>query len=97
MWSAPASTPPCAGGAGRGSTRFPSLFGEYLVGHRLQYLGEPLVVPDNYLLRNLTGVIFPGPAGDLQLFTSLSVGHGKGLHVLRKEFLWGGGVRVAFF
>jgi hypothetical protein len=60
--------------------------------------GERLVrVPDHYLLRNLTGLIFPGKYGEIQLFTSLSVGHGKGLQVYQEELLWGGGIRIAFF
>jgi len=76
---------------------FSSFFGEYLVGNEILFDGRAWLVPDNYLLRNLTGVIFPGVNGDVQVYTSLSVGHGKGLLVLREEFLWGGGVRLALF
>jgi hypothetical protein len=76
---------------------FSSTFGEYVVGNDFVF-GERLVrVPDHYLLRNLTGLIFPGKYGEIQLFTSLSVGHGKGLQVYQEELLWGGGIRIAFF
>jgi hypothetical protein len=76
---------------------FSSTFGEYLIGNDFVWEGRWIQVPDAYLLRNLTGVIFPGKIGDIQLFSSLAVGHGKGLMVFREELLWGGGVRLAFF
>lgn len=76
---------------------FSSTFGEYLSGNPIEHEGERVRVPDNYLLRNLTGVIFPGKLGEVQVFTSVSVGHGKGLQVFKEELLWGGGVRLAPF
>ena len=74
-----------------------STFAEYVVGATIDVDGERARVPDNYLVRNLTGVIFPGRFGDIQVFTSVSVGHGKGLRVFEEELLWGGGMRLAFF
>jgi hypothetical protein len=76
---------------------FSSTFGEYLWGNGIEHEGERLRVPDNHLLRNLTGLIFPGRFGEVQVFTSVSVGHGKGLQVFKEELLWGGGVRIAPF
>jgi hypothetical protein len=76
---------------------FSSTFAEYLLGATIDVDGERARVPDNYLVRNLTGVIFPGRIGDIQVFSSVSVGHGKGLRVFQEELLWGGGVRLAFF
>lgn len=76
---------------------FSSSFGEYLMGNQLEYDGRRWNVPDDYKLRNLTGVIFPGTIGDVQVFTSVEVGHGKGLKVYREELLWGGGIRLALF
>jgi len=76
---------------------FVSVFGEYLWGNEEPYEGRTVDIPDNYLVRGLLGVVFPGRLGDVQLFTSLAVGHGKGLLVFREEFLWGWGVRLAFF
>lgn len=77
---------------------FTSTFAEWVAGGfaPLDGGGEGRV-PDAYLLRNLTGVILPGRFGEIQLFTSLSVGHGKGLHVFREELLLGWGVRVTPF
>jgi hypothetical protein len=76
---------------------FSSTFGEYLIGNQIRHEGKIVRVPDNYLLRNLTGVAFVGPMGEVQVFTSVSVGHGKGLRVFDEELLWGGGVRIAPF
>ena len=68
---------------------FSSTFAEVLLG-----AGE---VPDDVMLRNLTGVILPGRIGDLQVFTSVEIGNGKSLNVYKREARWGGGVRLAFF
>jgi hypothetical protein len=76
---------------------FVSVFGEYLWGNAEPYEGRTVDIPDNYQVRGLLGVVFPGRLGDVQLFTSLAVGHGKGLLVFREEFLWGWGIRLAFF
>jgi len=76
---------------------FSATFAEYLVGMEASWEGRSGVVPDNYLVRNLTGVAFPNAVAEIQVFTSFAVGHGKGLLVYREEFLWGGGVRIAFF
>jgi hypothetical protein len=76
---------------------FISLFGEYLLGGVEEWEGRTVDIPDNHLVRGLIGVVFPGRLGDVQLFTSLAVGHGKGLLVFREEFLWGWGIRLAFF
>lgn len=76
---------------------FTSTFGEYLFGAELSFEGELVKPPDNYLLRNLTGLIFPGKWGEVQIFNSLAYGHGKGLLAYRREALWGFGVRVVPF
>jgi hypothetical protein len=69
---------------------FLSVFFEYLVG------GERADDRDNHLLRALLGVLLPGRAADVQLFTSLVLGHGKGLLEVRDEFLWGAGLRIVW-
>ncbi|MCB9587009.1 MAG: hypothetical protein H6718_16540 [Polyangiaceae bacterium] len=76
---------------------FNSTFGEYLFGTELSFEDERVRTPDNYLLRNLTGLIFPGKWGEVQVFNSLALGHGKGLLAFRREALWGFGVRVVPF
>ena len=79
---------------------FSSTFVEYLFGNtvssgvRADGLGGR--VPDAYFVRNLTGIIVNGIIGDMQIYTSLEVGHGKGLLVFDEDFRWGFGVRVAF-
>lgn len=50
---------------------------------------------DAFFFRNLTGVILPGRAGDMYVFMTADVGHGKGFLVHRKEASLGAGVRVA--
>jgi hypothetical protein len=75
---------------------FSSCFFEYMFGGELDRESGTLDVPDNYLFRNLTGFVFPGRVADFQLFTSISVGHGKGLLATRESFLWGGGFRIVF-
>ena len=76
---------------------FSAVFGEYLYGTELSFEGERVRTPDNYLLRNLTGLIFPGKWGEVQVFNSIAYGHGKGLLAYRREALWGFGVRVVPF
>ncbi|MGE0325681.1 MAG: hypothetical protein AB7K71_08480 [Polyangiaceae bacterium] len=76
---------------------FSSTFGEYMFGTELSFEGERVQTPDNFLLRNLTGLIFPGKWGEVQVFNSLAVGHGKGLLAFRREALLGFGVRVVPF
>ena len=68
---------------------FSSTFAEFIAGAD--------GVPDNYLVRNLTGLLLRGRFGDIQVFNSIEVGHGKGLNVFNKELRWVGGIRLAFF
>jgi hypothetical protein len=68
---------------------FTSLFAEYL----FAIAGYP----DAYLVRNLTGIMVPSRAGDIQLFLSADVGHRKGLAVFTEERTIGGGIRFTFF
>jgi hypothetical protein len=67
---------------------FASLFGEWLVGDWIVREGGSFRAPDDRLLRLLVGGIVPGRFGGVQLFSSVSVGNGKGLLVLRNELLW---------
>jgi len=77
---------------------FSATFAEYLFGRRMVWDdGRDVQVPDNYLIRNLTGVAFPGPIGEIQIFNALELGHGKGLNVYKEELRWGGGIRLAFY
>jgi len=76
---------------------FSSLFGEWLVGNWIALEGDRFRVPDDRTLRLLAGVLLPGRVGNIQIFTSVSVGNGKGLQVLKQELLWGGGIRLALF
>lgn len=77
---------------------FSATFAEYMFGRRTRWDdGRDVQVPDDYLIRNLTGVAFPGTVGEIQVFTSLEIGHGKGLNVYREEVRWGGGIRLAFY
>ena len=77
---------------------FSATFAEYLFGRRTVWdEGRDVQVPDNYLIRNLTGVAFPGTVGEIQIFNAIEIGHGKGLNVYKEEFRWGGGIRLAFF
>ena len=76
---------------------FSATFAEYLFGRRtLWHDGRDVQVPDNYLIRNLTGVAFPGAVGEIQVFSAVEIGHGKGLNVYKEELRWGGGIRLAF-
>jgi hypothetical protein len=68
---------------------FSSTFAEYLVGRS--------VFPDAFLVRNLTGVVFPSRAGDLYLFVDADYGHRKGLEVYSEERSLGFGLRFAFY
>ena len=68
---------------------FTSFFGEYL------FAIAPF--PDAYLFRNLTGIMVPSKAGDIQVFLSADVGHRKGLAVYTEERTIGGGIRFSFF
>ena len=76
---------------------FTSTFVEYLFGNERGFEKMVVRIPDNYFIRNLTGVIFHSDAADVQLFLSFRVGHGKGLLAFREEFIFGGGVRLAVF
>jgi hypothetical protein len=76
---------------------FLSLFGEYLFADSLERDGEVFEVPDNYLVRALLGVVFPGKVADLQIFMATSVGHGKGLLSDQEEFCLGWGIRIGLF
>lgn len=77
---------------------FNATFAEYLFGTTFEDDdGTRYVAPDNYLFRNLTGVMLPGRYGDIQLYASLAIGHGKGLKAFQKERRWGGGIRLVFF
>lgn len=77
---------------------FSASFAEYLFGRRTIWAdGHDVRVPDDYLIRNLTGVAFPGAIGELQVFNALEIGHGKSLNVYREEVRWGGGIRLAFY
>ncbi len=73
---------------------FTSLFFEYLVGGELEEETGTRQVPDNYLVRNLTGIVFPGRIADLSIFLSLALGHGKGLLAFNESFRFGGGFRI---
>jgi hypothetical protein len=75
---------------------FSSTFAEYLVGADRVWPDGRRGVPDDRLVRNLTGVILPGRFGDVQIFNSIELGDGKGLNVYKNELRWGGGVRLAF-
>ncbi|MBI5480745.1 MAG: hypothetical protein HY906_17940 [Deltaproteobacteria bacterium] len=68
---------------------FTSFFAEY----RFALAG----IPDAYLVRNLTGIMVPSKADDIQLFLSADVGHRKGLAVCTEERTIGGGIRFTFF
>jgi hypothetical protein len=77
---------------------FMSTFAEYIVGNDVTYDdGRRVRVPDDYMIRNLTGVILPGRLGDVQIFSAIEIGNGKGLNVVKEEVRWGGGIRLAFF
>jgi hypothetical protein len=77
---------------------FSATFAEYMFGRRTRWDdGRDVQVPDNYLIRNLTGLAFPGTVGEIQVFSSLEIGHGKGLNVYREEVRWGGGIRLPFY
>lgn len=77
---------------------FSSTFAEYLVGKVNTFDdGRTGRVPDDSMVRNLTGFIFPGRVGDIQIFNAIEVGNGKGLNVYKRELRWGGGIRLAFF
>ena len=45
----------------------------------------------------MTGVAFPGAVGEIQVFSAVEIGHGKGLNVYKEELRWGGGIRLAFY
>jgi hypothetical protein len=89
----------------RGIQPFSSTFFEYLFGNTISALDKAAEshaslggkIPDAYFLRNLTGVILHGIAGDLWVYTSFEVGHGKGLLIFQEDFRWGFGVRLVFF
>jgi len=96
--SDPAQTRSCAGGSSTGPTRSPPLrrvpFGRQTTWHD----GRHVRVPDDYLVRNLTGVAFPRKIRrDPDFFNAIEVGHGKGLNVFHEELRWGGGIRLAFY
>lgn len=76
---------------------FLSIFSEYLFADSLERDGEVFEVPDNYLVRALLGVVFPGRVADLQIFLATSVGHGKGLLSDQEEFRLGWGIRIGLF
>lgn len=84
---------------------FSSLFGEYLFGNTLsaatpgseQHGGLGGMIPDAYFVRGLTGIVLNGAAADLWIYTSLEIGHGKGLLVFQEEVRWGAGVRLVLF
>ena len=84
---------------------FSSSFFEYLFGNTASASGQEAEdfgglggkIPDAYFFRNLTGIIVKGLLGDLYLYASLDVGHGKGLAVFDEDVRWGAGVRLAFF
>ena len=76
---------------------FLSMFSEYLFADSLERDGKVFEVPDNYLVRALLGVVFPGKVADLQIFMATSVGHGKGLLSDQEEFCIGWGIRIGLF
>lgn len=77
---------------------FSATFAEYLFGRQTIWDdGRNVQVPDNYLVRNLTGVAFPGTVGEIQVFNALEIGHGKGFNVYHEQVRWGFGVRLAFY
>lgn len=76
---------------------FSSTFYEYIFGNEVRWNEKHGKIPDARFFRNLWGVIIPGKAGDLQVFSSFDLGHGKGLWVFHEELRWGAGVRLAFF
>jgi hypothetical protein len=84
---------------------FTSTFFEYLFGNTFSARDDATAnfgnlggkIPDAYFIRNLTGIVLDGVVGDLWVYTSFEVGHGKGLLVFQEDFRWGGGVRLAFF
>ncbi len=80
---------------GRRLRLFSATFGEYLFGATGS--SGTRRIPDNYLLRNMTGVAITGERGEIQVYTSIELGHGKGLLAFRKERRLGGGLRVTPF
>jgi len=76
---------------------FLSVFGEYLFGKTEEVGGERVEVDDNYLVRGLLGVIFPGDVADIQIFAAVDHGHDKGVLVSRVETRFGWGIRIGLF
>lgn len=76
---------------------FTSTFFEYLFGNERKFQEVMVRIPDNYYVRNLTGLIFHSESADVMVFLSFRVGHGKGLLAFREEFICGSGVRLVMF
>lgn len=74
-----------------------AIFGEYLWARTGAEFDPPVRLADNYLLRGLAGVVFPGVTADLQLVLALSKGHDKGLLAHHDEFRIGWAIRIAMF
>lgn len=75
---------------------FNSTFAEYLFGEKFVSHDYVNKVPDNYLVRNLTGIVVRGKYADLHIFTSLEIGHGKGKIAFKEERRMGIGFRLDF-
>lgn len=76
---------------------FAASFLEYMRGAHGQLAGFPARIPDARFYRQLVGIVLPGRAADVQLFTALGVGHGKGNLVYEERVEWGWGLRVDVF
>jgi len=76
---------------------FMALFGEYLLGKTVEDGAGTREIPDNYLVRGLVGLIFPGKVADLQIYVALAQGHGKGLLASEEYFRFGWGIRIGLF
>jgi hypothetical protein len=76
---------------------FISVFGEYLFGDEKEWYGGTRKMPDNYLVRGLIGLVFPGRTADLQIYMALAAGHDKGLLAFERDLRLGWGIRISIF
>jgi hypothetical protein len=74
-----------------------SAFGEYLFGRTMSRGGEDQDIKDNYAIRGIVGLLFPGKTADLQLVMTASAGCGKGLLAYEKHMNLGWALRIGFF
>ncbi|MDJ0763142.1 MAG: hypothetical protein QNJ97_09165 [Myxococcota bacterium] len=74
-----------------------SVFGEYLFVRDDVQISNSIEIPDNYIVRSIAGLLFPGRAGDLQLVMTASVGNDKGLLAFEEEIRIGWAIRIGLF